>query len=426
MARPLFLLKLLIRSGLARHLPGMKRLADGGADFLHYYSNRVLGSARGDLSQVAQLFESPPPDVIDLSYSVPRVEGVSSALPRQNSERRGWPSPWGLPQLRGAVAERLLGEQQLAVSPTDEVLITSGAAGALHTVLDAFVNKGDRVVLLDPSSPLFGLSLKTHGARTRWLYSWVEDGRTRFRLDELDRALRGAKMMILASPGNPGGGMIAPEDLEQLAWWAEKRDVLLVSDECFAPFRYEGEGLSLGTLARAHRRTLTLGSVSKSHGLASLRVGWLAGHRHLVRACQVSAALRMTTVSSLAQQVAATALRQAPETFAPLVSELAARRRYAYERLQAMGLNPAWPIGGFFFWLPVWEMGLSGREFTDRLLEQKRVQVTPGELFGPSGLGYVRISFATEDGRLREGLGRIAEFTGRLQGDTAREQKKAA
>ncbi len=425
MARPLFLLKLLIRSGLARYLPGMARLADGGTDFLHYYSDRVLGSSRGDLTEAAALFETPPPDVIDLSCGVPRVEGVSLAL-RQHSERRAWPSPWGLPQLRGAVAEKLLAEQQLAVSPADEVLITSGAAGALHTILDAFVNRKDRVVLLDPTSPLFALSLKTHGARVRWLYTWVEEGRTRFRLNELDRALRGARLLVLASPGNPGGGLIAGEDLEQLTWWAERHDVLIVSDECFAPFRYEGDWLSLGTLPRARRRTLTVGSVSKSHGLASLRVGWLAGHRHLVRACQVSAALRMTTVSSMAQQVAETALRQPVASFAPVVSELAARRRYAYERLQALGLKPGWPVGGFFFWVPVWEMGLSGREFAARLLEQKRVQVTAGDLFGPSGLGHVRISFAADDGRLREGLGRIAEFMGKLQGQIAPGQKKAA
>jgi aspartate/methionine/tyrosine aminotransferase len=425
-ARPLFLLKLLIRSGLARYLPGLARLADGGTDFLHYYSDRVLGSSRGDIDEATAFFEQPPPDVVDLSCGVPRVEGISLNPPRPSSDRRAWPSPWGLPQVRNAVAEKLLADQQLAVSPNDEVLITSGAAGALHTILDAFVNRKDRVVLLDPTSPLFALSMKTHGARVRWLYSWSEEGRTRFSFDELARALRGARLLVLASPGNPGGGMIAADDLEQLTWWAEKHDVLIVNDESFAPFRYEGEWTSVGALPRARKRTLTIGTVSKSHGLASLRVGWLAGHRHLVRACQVSAALRMTTVSTLCQQVAETALRQSAESFAPLVSEMAARRRYAYERLQALGLTPNWPVGGFFFWLPVWEMGFCGRKFAEKLLEQKRVQVTPGDLFGPSGMGHVRISFAADDGRLREGLGRIAEFVGAVLGQNATDKKKAA
>ena len=80
----------------------------------------------------------------------------------------------------------------------------------------------------------------------------------------------------------------------------------------------------------------------------------------------------------------------------------------------------------FFFWVPVWELGLSGAEFAERLLEQKRVQVTSGVLFGPSGLGYVRISFAADDGRLREGLGRIAEFVGSEQIQAAKGEKLAA
>ena len=75
-----------------------------------------------------------------------------------------------------------------------------------------------------------------------------------------------------------------------------------------------------------------------------------------------------------------------------------------------MGLNPSWPGGGYFLWVPVWDRNHAGQEFADRLQREKKLLVTPGNLFGPSGKGYVRISFATEDGRLREGLRRLAEF----------------
>jgi aspartate/methionine/tyrosine aminotransferase len=400
------LLKLMIRSGLVRHLPGMARRSEGAVDFLRYYSDRVLTAPRARDAEAAGLFDQPAPDVIDLTVSVPRGDGVPASVPRTTGERRGWPAPWGTPALRAVVAERLLADRQLAFSPTDEVLVTPGAGGAVHTILDAFVNRGDRVVLLDPSSPLYPTALRAHGAKVRWLYSWMENGRTRFKLDELDRALRGAKLLILNSPGNPGGGFIAAEDLEQLAWWAERRDVLIVSDETYGAFSYEGEWTSPGTLSRGRRRTLTVGGLSRSHALAALRVGWLAGHRHLVRPCQLSAALRMTLVPAICQQVALDALRQPGRE----VSELAARRRYAFERLHAMGLKPAWPAGGLFFWVPVWEYGVNGQVFAERLLNDRRVQVTPGEQCGPSGLGHVRISFAADDGRLREGLSRLAEF----------------
>ena len=148
------------------------------------------------------------------------------------------------------MAERLLIDSEVAVSPVDEVLITTGAAGAFHTVLDTFLNRGDRVVLFDPTSPLFPLALRARRARVRWLSSQVDDGRLRFRLDELDRALRRARLLVLAQPSNPGGGLIAPEDLEQIAWWAERHDVLVCCDESFGRFHYEGERVSLSAIGR--------------------------------------------------------------------------------------------------------------------------------------------------------------------------------
>jgi len=411
--RPLFLLKLLIRTGLARYLPGVNRLTDGGADFLRYYADPLLAAPRRDLRRADRFLEAPPHDVLDLSTAQPRCD-VSITPPRLSSDRRGWPSPWGLPELRAAVAEKLGAEQGLTVSPAEEVLITAGAGGALRTALDALVNRGGRVVLFDPSSPLFVLALKSHRARVCWLYSWNEGGRLCFRLPELDRALRGARLMVLSTPGNPTGGCIAAEDLEQLAWWANKHDVLLIDDQTFAAFRYEGDAVSLSGLSHARDRTLTVGSVSKSHGLTALRVGWLAGNRHLVRACRVGAALRMTLVPTVCQQMALAALREPAEPITALREELAARRHHVHERLTDLGLRATWPAGGLCVWFPVWELGWTGRAFTDRLLEEKRVQLTAGDLFGPSGLGYVRLSFAGDEGRLREGLARLADFMAQI------------
>lgn len=410
MALPLFLARLLIRAGIARHLPAVRRLTDGGGDFLHYYSDRILAAPHAGLREAAALLEPYGPEVIDLSLGAPRLDLVPSGSTKLPADRRGWPPPWGLPELRAAVAERLLPEQALAVSPADEVLVTHGAAGAFGAALDAFVNPGDAVVLFDPTSPLYPLALRPRRARVRWVPARTEDGRLRFGLDRLDRALRGARLLVVADPCNPTGGVLAPEDLEQIAWWVDRHDVLLFSDAAFARYRYDGTGPALGALPRARRRALTAGSLSKGHGLAAARVGWLAGHRHLLRPCAVTMALQAPFVPTLAQQVAVAALRQGDEAFGPVRAAFASRRQYGFERLQALGLAPAWPGGGFFFWVPVWQLGLTGREFAEQLLRAKQVAVTPGEPFGPSGAAYVRLSYAAEDGRLREGLTRLGEF----------------
>jgi aspartate/methionine/tyrosine aminotransferase len=415
-AYPFFLTKLLVRSGLARFLPAARRATDGGAAFLGYYSDRVLAAPYEEVAAAAALLERHAPDAIDLALGAPRFDLVPSGSTKLPAERRGWPPPGGLADLRAAVAEHLRTEQGLTVSPQDEVLITHGAAGAFNAVAEAFVNPGDPVVLFDPTTPLHILGLRHRRARLRWVPTWLEDGRTRFHLEDLARALHRARLLVLTSPANPTGGVLAPEDLEQIAWWAAKRDVLVCSDQVFGRYVYEGRNVEIGSLAGARGRTLTLGSLSKGHALAAVRVGWLAGHRHLIRPCALVAGLHAPFVPTVCQQIALTALRQGADAFGPMRTEFAARRRYAFERLQSVGLKPAWPAGAFFFWMPVHVFGLSGREFADRLLRAKRVHVTPGDFFGPSGASHIRISYAIEDGRLREGLSRLAEFVRELRG----------
>jgi aspartate/methionine/tyrosine aminotransferase len=415
-ACPLFLTKLLVRSGLARLLPGVRRLG-GGGDFLRYFSDRLLAAPFTEMEHAAELLQVQGPDVIDLAQGSPHFDLAPSGSTKLPADRRGWPPAGGLPELRAAIAEKLLVENCLPVSPPEEILITAGVLGAVQTVVDAFINPGDRVVLFDPTSPLYALALRTRRARIRWLDSWVEDGRTRFRLDRLARALRGAKLIVLNSPANPTGGVLSADDLEQIAWWADRHDVLILSDEVFDRFRHDDEGLSIGTLPKARRRTLTTGGVSKGYALASARVGWLAGHRHLLRPCLATAALRSPFVPTLCQQVALAALRTGTDAFEPVRAEFESRRRYCFERLRAADLNPAWPAGAFFLWVPVWPLGVSGPEFTNGLLREHKVCVTPGDVFGPSGPGYVRLSYAADEGRLQEGLNRIGEYVAELNGD---------
>jgi aspartate/methionine/tyrosine aminotransferase len=328
-------------------------------------------------------------------------------------------------ELRAAVAEHLLGNG-LAFSPTEEVLITGGGLGAVQLAFDAFVNRGDRVVLPDPISPIYPLAARTRGARVRWLPTEMEDGRTRFRLDHLARALRGARLLVLCSPNNPTGGIVAPEDLEQIAWWANRYDVLLLSDDVFGRFWYESAPVRVGTLPSARQRTLTVGSASKGHALAAARVGWLAAYRHLLRPCLATAALRCPFVPTLSQQVALAALRAGDGTFEPIRTELDARRRYTAERLSALGLGSGVSQGAFFAWVSVKELGTTGRAFAEDLLTKQRLRVVPGDLFGPSGANHVRLSYAPDDGRLEEGLNRLGEHVQALRGQAPEPARRAA
>jgi aspartate/methionine/tyrosine aminotransferase len=413
---PLFLTKLLIRTGLVRLLPPLRRRAAGSAEYLHYYSNRLLATPLAELSAAAHWLEVRGPDAIDLAAGQPRWDLTPSASTWQPADRRGPPPPGGLPELRQAVADHLAAEQGLPVRADEEVLITAGAAGALAAALDSFVNPGDRVVLFDPTSLLYPLFLRHRRARIRWVPTALDAGRIHVRFDRLAKALHRARLLILACPASPTGGLFAPEDLEQIAWWADRHDVLLFADKTFARFQYEGEPSCPALLPKMRRRTLTAGSLSKGHALAWARVGWLAGDKHLVGACALSAALQGQLVPAVCQQLACTALEQGREPAAPLVQELASRRRYTFDRLTALGLKPSWPAGAFFFWVGVGHLGLKGTVFADRLRREKKVSVWPGCFFGPSGQRHVRLSYVTDEGRLREGLARLGDFVRRLAG----------
>ncbi len=413
MSMPFALKKFLVRTGVARYLPMARRLSGDGLDSLKYYSDKVLAAPLDELFDPATFPESPGAEVVDLNLAAPRFDSPVTGA-RVAADRNGLPPLSGLKSLKQAVAERFLKRE--GRSAADDVLITHGATGAFAAVLDAFVNPGRKVVLFDPCSPLFSLGAKSRRATIRWVPTTTDGGRLRFNADALAKTLRGATLLAIADPGNPTGGTLAAEDLETIAWAAKRSDVLIYLDESFARFCYEGPANRLPTLPDAAGRTLAAGSLTQGDGLGSVRVGWLSGPKHLVRACTLTASLNAPYVPTICQQIALRAVQADDDLFGPIQEEFRDRRRYAFDKLKAMGLDPAWPAGGFFFWVPTTAFGLDGRSFAERLLNERKVLVGPGFAFGPSGTGFVRISFAAEDGRLREGLARLATFMASIGG----------
>ena len=405
MAIPLWLKILLIRTRLAGLCPMAHRLTDGGFRYLRYYSDRVLTAPVEELLDAAVFTGCAGPGAIDLNQSAPRFD-TGNRLTGHDENR----SAWGTSELRNAIADHYVRRDGRAVDPEREVFITHGASAAYAATLDAFVNPGDRVALFDPCSPLFSLGAKSRRARIRWIPTWNDEGRLRFPVAAFEKAVRGAKLLVPSDPANPTGACLAAEDLEYLAWFAAGYNVLIYADESFGRFRYDSRGRSLAVVPGAENRTLTAGSLSQGWGMGSARVGWLAGPRHLVRACALTANLSAPFVSPLCQQLAARALAEPEESFAPILEQFRGRRQYTVDRLKAIGLEPEWPGGGYFVWVSVSSLGMAGRTFAQRLLKERQVLVSPGCAFGQGGGGHIRVSFAAEDGRLREGLTRLAAF----------------
>jgi aspartate/methionine/tyrosine aminotransferase len=397
--------KLLVRSGLARFLPSVQRELLGGEAYLHQYSDRTLALPLGQLLDHALLPEVTTPGSINLALGTPPCE---LPVPHGRGLRQSQIA-WGLPELRADLAADFQLNHGPEHDPADEVLITHGASGAFAAALDTFVNPGDRAVLFDPTSPIFPIGLAHRRASIRWVPTWSENGQVRFGMDAFAKAMRGAKLLVLADPVNPTGCVFAPEDLEQIAFWARKHDAIIFQDASFDRWRGKPATGRIASLPNADGRIITCGSFAKSHALTGVRVGWLVGNRHLVRPCVAAAMMAAPFVPTFCQQVALSALRTAESVLAEVREVLAARRNYGRERLEALGMQPWESDGGFFFWVPTPE-GENSRGFAQRLLRETGVLVNPGSPFGPSGKSFIRISIAADEGRLREGLDRIEGF----------------
>jgi aspartate/methionine/tyrosine aminotransferase len=416
-----FARKFLARTGLARFSAEAKQLTDGEPRFVKYLSDRTLAAPIDEMLDPATFPDADGPDVMHLNQPAPRFDSPVGGW-RFLADRIGNPHPWGLPALREIIAEQYRDDR--TIDPSDQVFVTHGATAAYAAVLDTFVNPGDKVVLFDPCSPLFSLGAKSRRAKVRWVPTWTEDGRTRFLFDSLSAAIKGAMLLVIADPTQPTGGTLSGEDLEHIAWLANRHDVLVHLDESFGRFRYDTPATTLARQPHMNERLLSVGSVTPGYGLGSLRVGWLSGHRQLVRACAVNALLSAPFVPTACQQAALRAMQAEDGLFTPVLDEFRSKRQYTVDRLKAMGLEPSFPSGGFTTWVPVSPLGVDGRTFAERLLREYRVLVGPGCAYGPSGAGYVRVSFATGDGRLREGLSRMAKFVGSLKGQPVVEEAR--
>jgi aminotransferase len=189
-----------------------------------------------------------------------------------------------------------------------------------------------------------------------------------------------------------------------LAFWCNKYNLLVYFDESFAADRYDTPRSRFAILPHLRDRTLSAMSCTPRYGLTAAKVGWLAGCDSLIRACRVTQGLQANHPSLLAQQIALSQLQQEVEP-----TRFRDRIEYTLQRLESMGLEPIRPSAGYFIWCSVKPWGRPAREIARQLLVEQRVVVQPGDLFGPGGSDYLRLSVGIDEGRLREGLERFGQ-----------------
>jgi len=325
----------------------------------------------------------------------------------------------GIPELRAAVCAKLKRDNGLEYEP-DDVLVSCGAKHTLFNMAVAILNPGDEVLIPSPYWVSYPEQARLVGGVP--VEVLTREG-TGFDLDpeRLAAAVTPrTKAIVLNSPNNPTGAVFSVEALEAVARLAVEADLLVVSDECYEALTFEGRHVSIAALGPdVKARTLVINTCSKAYAMTGWRIGYAAGPRALIRAMTDVQSQVTSNPSSVAQWAAVEALAGPQDEVRTMVAEFDRRRHLIVDGLNRLdGVACARPRGAFYAFANV--SGLFGRSSagaagTTRLggsldvaaflLEAARVAVVPGLDFGSDA--HVRLSYATSDALIREGLARM-------------------
>lgn len=320
----------------------------------------------------------------------------------------------GEPFLLKALAEKLKKKNNMDVSP-QEIIVTIGGQEALTLSMLAAVNPGDEVLIPDPYFFSYGQCVRFAGGTSVMVPTYEEN---MFRLlpqDVEKKITPKTKAILVNSPNNPTGGVMTREDLEGLAALAIKHDLIVISDEVYEEFIYTGEHVSIGSLEGMKERTFTLNSFSKTYAMTGWRIGYIAAPQAAIEAMTRIHGTYLTNVSAFVQKGAEAALTGPEEPLNEMIESYGRRRRLIVDGLNSIpGIVCNDPQGAFYAFPNIKALGMSSYDLALELIQKAGVLTIPGSVFGKQGEGYLRMSYATAEDKIKEAIDRMKQFAGDL------------
>ena len=362
------------------------------------------------ISAMAKKLAATGQDVIDMGVGEPDFDTPKNIVEAGcNSIRMGetrYAPTAGIAELRRAIADKLARENNLHVT-ADDVTVTPGAKMAVFAAIQALLQEGDECVLIGPSWVSYEPCVAFAGGRVSW--GRVDEN---FMPQDLSESISPkTRLIIVNSPSNPTGSVFDGKVLEAIRDLAVDHNLSVISDEIYEKIIYDHQHISIGSMEGMEERTVTINGFSKSYAMTGWRLGYLAGPKETMKWVNRLLSHSVSQATTFVQRAGVAALQGPQDEVAAMVAEFKARRDMLVSGLRDLGIPCSIPGGAFYVFPDVSHLG-GGDAFTDKLLKEALIAATPGSAFGPDGINYVRLSYATSQSRISQALERIGRIVG--------------
>ena len=356
-------------------------------------------------------FGAGEPDFPTPSYIVDAAVSAAKVV----ANHRYTPTP-GLPELREAIVRKTKRDSGYEIT-SDQVLVTNGGKQSVYQSFAAILDPGDEVLLPAPYWTSYPECIKLAGGIPVEVFA-DESQEYLVTVDQLEKAITPkTKVLLFCSPSNPTGSVYSPEQVRAIAKWADEKGLWIITDEIYEHLLYDGA--TAPSIPVLHPgiadRTIILNGVAKTYAMTGWRVGWMIGPKDVIKAATNHQSHLSSNVANISQRAAIAALDGNLDAVKEMLAAFDRRRKLIVKMLNEIsGVQCPMPKGAFYVYPSV--KGVLGKEIDGArptssaelaalILEKVEVAVVPGEAFGPSG--YLRLSYATSDEDIVEGVTRI-------------------
>ena len=316
----------------------------------------------------------------------------------------------GLAALRSEISKYTEKKTGVSYHPEDEMIVTVGGSEAIDISIRALVNPGDEVLIVEPCFVCYAPIVSLMGGVPVTVETRLEDN-FKLKADSLrEKITDKTKLLILPFPNNPTGAVMTREDLEPIAEVLRDTNIMVLSDEIYSELTYGRKHCSIIELEGMRERTIYINGFSKAFAMTGWRLGYLAAPAPVVKQILKIHQYAIMSSPTVSQYAAIEALTCCEEEVKKMVAEYNVRRRLLVDSFNKMGLECFNPEGAFYVFPCIKSTGLSSEEFCEKLLNEQKVAVVPGNAFGQCGEGFIRVSYAYSLKHLMEALKRIENF----------------